>query len=231
MSSDSPTPQIKAEKASTTAPTSSSAAAKVAPEDGDADWDDDKPICELMVVYMKKRKAKLAAKEKAAAEAVAVKKAKASSGGGGNRVAAPQRKDAQYYQETKKGMLVQRLLVRWWYAYQWPKADDWSNTDVPSGYEELDGFPGVFVSMDVATLGTILDLRSEDMKPSLRNMSKKSAKEIQELCIAAYEGQMSALVEAEGEGVPLMQELRKELHQVRRIDTDAADAEAKNMSF
>jgi hypothetical protein len=156
---------------------------------------------------------------------------RSSSGGGSSKAAAPTRKDAIYYNDTKKGMLVQRLLVRWWHAYQWPKATDWNESDVPKGYEELDGFPGVFVSLDVGTLGKILDLRDNEMKPSLRNMSSKHAKDVQDLCIQAYEKQMEELKTVEGEDSKLLRTLRRELHQVKDVDPDAAEREARNMTF
>ena len=225
--------EVKVEKTSSSS--SSSKPVAKPPVDDDPDWDDDQPICELMVVYMKKKAARAKAKAKEETErAEAAKSAKKSSsgggGGGGTRTAAAVRKDQQYY-ETKKGMLVQRLLVRWWYAYEWPLPGDWDPNDVPTGYEELDGFPGVFVSMNVTSLGKLLDLRDAAMKPSLKNMSKKSALELQELCVRAYESQIRALEEAEGEGVPLLSELRKELHQVKKVHVDEADQEARKFVF
>jgi hypothetical protein len=223
--------EVKVEKTSSS---SSSKPVVKAPIDDDPDWDDDKPICELMVSYMKKKAARAKAKAKEELErAEAAKSAKKSSGGGGGggaRAAAAVRKDQQFY-ETKKGMLVQRLLVRWWYAYDWPMPGDWDPNDVPAGYEELDGYPGVFVSMNVTSLGKLLDLRDSTMKPSLKNMSKKSAQELQELCVRAYENQILALEEAEGVGVPLLSELRRELHQVKKVHVDEADQEARKFVF
>jgi hypothetical protein len=231
---DSENPVIKAEKGESST-SSSKAAVAAAAADEDPDWDDDRPICELMTEYMKKKvqRAKAKAKEEAEREAAAkaAKASKASSSSGGTRTAAPQRKDAQYYQDTKKGQMVQRLLVRWWYAYEWPKPGDWAESDIPNGYEQLDGFPGVFVSMNVSSLGKIIDLRNNDMKPSLKHMSRKHAKEVQELCIRAYEAQIQALAEAEGEGAPLLHTLRKELHQVKKMDPDDAEREAKSFVF
>lgn len=187
-----------------------------------------------MTEYMKKKaqraKAKAREETERAAEAAKSKAAKSSTSGT-TKSAAVQRKDAQYYNDTQKGMMVQRLLVRWWYAFDWPMAGDWAEDDVPAGYEQLDGFPGVFVSMNVSSLGRILDLRNNDMKPSLRHMSRKHAKEIQELCIRAYEGQIKALEVAEGEGAPLLHTLRREMHQVKKYDADAAEREAKAFSF
>ena len=56
-------------------------------------------------------------------------------------------KSSEFYAETKKGFLVQRLLVRWWYAIKWPNLEDIGQP--PIGYESLDGFPGVFVCTNV----------------------------------------------------------------------------------
>ena len=81
------------------------------------------------------------------------------------------------------------------------------------------------------SLGKIIDLRNNDMKPSLKHMSRKHAKEVQELCIRAYEAQIQALAEAEGEGAPLLHTLRKELHQVKKMDPDDAEREAKSFVF
>jgi hypothetical protein len=58
--------------------------------------------------------------------------------------------DAYYL--SAKGQLVQKLLVRWWYAISWPDAKA-TTAPVPEGYEPLDGFPGVFVSTSVRCFG------------------------------------------------------------------------------
>lgn len=204
------------------------------PDDDDKDWDDDKSITDNMVIYMKKRAIRVKEKqrlEQEKAEAERVKKqTKRSSGTSGSKPAAAVRKDSIFY-ETKKGQLVQRLLVRWWYAYQWPLPGDWDASQVPEGYEELDGFPGVFVSLDVGTLGRLLDLRNNDNKPSLRVMCSKHAKVVQELCVAAYEGQMKALEDEEGAEAPLLRTLKRELRQVREIDAEVAEREARGITF
>lgn len=239
----SPNNKRKAEDEAPTPPTkqvrTAPPAAAIA-TDEDPDWDDDKPICDLMVVYMKKRQARQIQKQREEAEREANKKAprqRSSESSGAPRISAPTRPDALYY-ETQKGSLVQKLLVRWWHAYSWPQQGDWNVDDVPSGYEELDGFPGVFVSMNVTTLGKILDLRNNDMKPSLLRMSKKTASEVKELCITAYENQIKELAQSEGNtdstgngDSSYMHELKRELHGVKKIDTDAAEREAKNFVF
>lgn len=56
---------------------------------------------------------------------------------------------SEYYVDTEKGKLVQRLLVRWWYAIEWPKKEDIGIP--PSGYEPLEGFLGVYISTKVRT--------------------------------------------------------------------------------
>ena len=53
-----------------------------------------------------------------------------------------------FYENSLKGKLVQCLLRRWWYAYEWPEPKD--IPPVPTGYQALDGFPGVFISTRVS---------------------------------------------------------------------------------
>jgi hypothetical protein len=52
------------------------------------------------------------------------------------------------YYESEKGKVVQALLVRWWYAIQWPEPG--SIPKAPDGFEALDGYPGVFVGTRVS---------------------------------------------------------------------------------
>ena len=54
--------------------------------------------------------------------------------------------DAFY--RSKKGKLVQKLLIRWWYALSWPE-EEAINSIPEGGYEPLDGFPGVFICTNV----------------------------------------------------------------------------------
>ena len=61
---------------------------------------------------------------------------------------------ADFYENSLKGVLVQKLLVRWWYAIEWPKQEDIA--PCPTGFEALDGFPGVFISTKVSYLFIIL---------------------------------------------------------------------------
>jgi hypothetical protein len=117
-----------------------------------SDSDDDLPILDLI----KKRKAKEAlqnasssSKEKSKTSesikkvrtAVETKSSQAVSRSTNNNTVS-----GQFY-ETQKGFLAQKFLVRWWYAVEWPKADEIG--EPPIGYETLDGFSGVFISTRV----------------------------------------------------------------------------------
>lgn len=129
-----------------------------------SDSDDDKPIIELI----KKRKAQAALEAvRKAAAAPAAKKvkvevselaskksaAKSSEKAPSNRSSSKSASSSSTFQltedfyETDKGMMVQRLLCRWWYALSWPRPEDIGTP--PAGYEPLDGFPGVFISTRV----------------------------------------------------------------------------------
>lgn len=89
-------------------------------------------------------------------------------------------KAAEFYDSTKKGFILQKLLCRWWlvsyyithiyityinqiYIYNiilcliiyYRYAIDWPKlndiAEAPVGYEGLDGFPGVFISTRVSS--------------------------------------------------------------------------------
>ena len=133
--------------------------------DSDPDSDDDIPVLN----FIKKRLAKVAeeaAKEKEKErekrkreerDAVERKKEKPSKREPDPVTEKPKpssssnlSKSSQFYSSCDKGRLVQSLLIRWWYAYDWPRPEDIGVP--PSGYESLDGFPGVFVSTRVRIL-------------------------------------------------------------------------------
>jgi hypothetical protein len=129
-----------------------------------SDSDDDLPISELINKRKRMEAAAAAAagasKKKAhvdKGETASSSKPKASSSSSSSTTArsssAPRsssssgNKAADFYSDTKKGFLVQSLLVRWWYAMDWPNANDIG--EPPAGFEALDGFPGVFISTRV----------------------------------------------------------------------------------
>eukprot|EP01032_Pedospumella_encystans_P027405 gene27405-30976_t len=202
-----------------------------------SDSDDDLPIAELI----KKRKKIEAAKVAAAVKKTAVEKPKAPAASSNNAstksTSAPRsfsqsssgNKAADFYTETLKGQLVQSFLVRWWYAMEWPKMEEIG--EPPAGYESLDGFPGVFISTRVDSLGQILDLRNKESCPCLKNVSKWSSAEIKDLSMKAFEQQMKELEEVEGSEVKLMRTLKAEYRAIKAIDTNAADKQASKYNF
>jgi hypothetical protein len=131
------------------------------------------------------------------------------------------------YYSTKKGYLIQSLLVRWWYAIEWPEEE--TVKPLP-GHEPLDGFKGVFISTAQGSLGSIQDTRQSSTCPCLANFKKKRAREIRDLCVAAYTEQIRQLVESEGEGTALESSLKKELKEIRSVDCEDADKEAERFT-
>ena len=64
------------------------------------------------------------------------------------------------------------------------------------------------------SLGKIVDMRDKSTCPNLANFMKKPSAEIKSLCVTAFEKQMEALKEAEGDGVKLYRELKADLAEV-----------------
>ena len=135
-----------------------------------------------------------------------------------------------FYNDTDKGQLVQKLLVRWWYAINWPDLSKCSKAP-PGGYEPLEGFPGVFVGTSDENLGNIKDLRDASTCPNLCNLSKKTSLELQNLCITAYEEQIKQLKEVEGPDSKLETELRSDLRWVKSVKVEKADKKAASYTF
>ena len=131
------------------------------------------------------------------------------------------------YYSCKKGLLAQRLLVRWWYAMDWPPAE--LLPEPKQGFEALEGFPGVFISTREDTLGAVDDRRSRETKPCLSNLREMPSSELKQLCIRAYEEQIKQLIEAEGPNTALELVLRSELKEVARVDAEEADRESSRL--
>lgn len=91
----------------------------------------------------------------------------------------------------------------------------------------MDGFPGVFVSMNLESLGQVLDLRDKKNCPSLKNLSKRHTKDLKEMCVEALSNQLKQLHEFEGEDAPLSLKIKRTLKEVRGIDVEEAESEAK----
>lgn len=80
-----------------------------------------------------------------------------------------------------------------------------------------------------ASLGKILDLRNKERAPSLSSLSRRPSAELKEMCITAYSKQIDALIEIEGEEAAsaLLNLLRNELREVKKIDAEKADKSAR----
>lgn len=52
--------------------------------------------------------------------------------------------------------MVQKLLCRWWYAMEWPAKGDLR--PAPASYEALEGYPGVFICVEVSAGGVRRDV-------------------------------------------------------------------------
>lgn len=199
-------------------------------EGSKSDSEDDIPILELI----KKRKEKAIA---AAANAEPAKRAKtengtkssksssSSSSSSSSARSSSANKSTDFYENTKKGLIIQRLLCRWWYAIDWPKKED--IPEPPPGYEAMEGFPGVFISTSVDSLGKILDLRNPKKCPNLVNLSKVDSAKLQRMCLKAYERQMDILAATEGDDVRLLRTLRSEMREIKSVNPQLADKEAQ----
>eukprot|EP00934_Nitzschia_sp_Nitz4_P004896 Nitzschia sp. Nitz4//scaffold119_size111653//48219//49115//NITZ4_004189-RA/size111653-processed-gene-0.186-mRNA-1//-1//CDS//3329533833//4886//frame0 len=136
--------------------------------------------------------------------------------------------DALYRSECQKGLLIQRLLVRWWYAIEWPSPKSIPE-EAPENYDALDGFPGVFVCSQGEDVGKILDMRDTENKPCFQNMAKKSAEELKTLLVQALEEQKRQLVASEGSGTSTEKELDTLLKWAAKVKPAAADKEAEKV--
>jgi hypothetical protein len=132
---------------------------------------------------------------------------------------------ALYGTECDKGLLIQRLLCRWWYAIVWPDPSKIPEKP-PKKYDSLEGLPGVYVCTAGDKVGDILDLRGKEEAPSFANFAKKSSQELRELLLKALEEQKKQLVAAEGTGTPTEKELNTMIKWATKVNVDKADREA-----
>jgi hypothetical protein len=134
---------------------------------------------------------------------------------------------ALYGTECEKGLLIQRILCRWWYAYKWPDPVKIPKKP-PANYDALDGFPGVYVCTNITSskIGKIKDIRNHEDCPSFENFSKKSASDLKDLLIKALTEQKRQLIELEGPGTVTEKDLTRLLSWTNRLNCDKADREA-----
>ena len=136
--------------------------------------------------------------------------------------------EAFYNSGSTKGMLVQRLLARWWYAIDWPISKN-KGEQKPPTYDALDGFPGVYVCTSGDKVGHILDTRDPLKAPCFRNMAKKGAEELKQLLLTALEEQKEQLILHEGKGTPTEKEIDNMIKETNKVNADKADKEAATL--
>jgi len=215
-------------------------------EDGDYDSDssDDAPISSLKSKKKsppKKAKAKPAkkttsAKKKAAPKkkATSAKKKKpakksakakaAASSSTSNHMSA----SSEMYSQCDKGKLVQSLLARWWYAYEWPDPKCLEES-TPKGYDALDGFPGVYICAEGGDVGKFIDKRDHSQSPSFNNFAKKDSEELKEMLLTAIEKQMKVLIGHEGEGTDTERSLKVLQKWTQKLNCPKADKQAEKV--
>lgn len=119
-----------------------------------------------------------------------------------------------------KAHVVDGILIRWQYAFQWIYKGDKSPEP---GFLMLRGFPGVFLGCKGDHIGQLKDKRDWncDLLPTSSHLSKRPGAELKELLIKAIEGQIQDLLENEprqNEKERLKSQLEEELIRVKRID-------------
>ena len=144
---------------------------------------------------------------------------------------------ALYGSGCDKGLLIQRLLCRWWYAYTWPDLDH-PVKPIPDLklYDSLDGFPGVYIGTAAEVVGQLYDTRDLTQAPSFRNFARKSSGELQQLLIAAIEEQkrqlhlhqqgVSSAYASHNTDDVTMKDLDTMLKWTRKVNTTKADKDA-----
>ena len=132
---------------------------------------------------------------------------------------------ALYGSECEKGMLIQRLLCRWWYAFEWPDPKTLP-AQPPDKYDALDGFPGVYIGTAAENVGHIQDLRNAQAAPTFVNFARKSSEELRDWLVTALQQQTQQLVAAEGPGTATEKELATLLKWAKKVNVAKADKEA-----
>jgi hypothetical protein len=132
---------------------------------------------------------------------------------------------ALYGSECDKGLLIQRLLCRWWYATTWPDPAKIPSKP-PKNYDSLDGFTGVYVCSKGDKVGHILDLRGDEQRPSFAKFASQPSEQLRDLLLKALEKQRKLLVAAEGTGTPTEKELNTLVKWATKLKPDKADRDA-----
>jgi hypothetical protein len=205
--------------------------------DDDDDSEDDIPLAALAAKMKKANGSKTtngsskkspAVKKKITAKAPPPKNAPSTvstSNNNGSHKTYEFASDALYQSESLKGLLIQRLLCRWWYAYEWPARAALPATPPPH-YDPLEGFPGVYVCTAGDAVGQLRDLRDPAAAPSFSNFCRKPASALRTLLLQALQKQ-SALLQADAtESAAAEKELQTLIKWATKVNPDKADKEA-----
>ena len=175
----------------------------------------------------KTKSPKPSAKKKTTAAAKTTKKVSktvSSSSASSNYLCA----SSELYSQCDKGKLIQALLARWWYAYQWPDPKTLP-TATPKGYDALDGFPGVYICTQGSNVGKFADKRNHDLAPSFNNFARKTSDELKDMLLRAIDGQMKDLIKHEGGGTDTEKELKVLEKWVTKLNCPKADKDAEKV--
>lgn len=171
-----------------------------------------------------KKKAASAKKKKGTTTKKSPKAKQSSSASTGNWLCA----SGELYAQCDKGKLIQSILARWWYAYQWPDLAALP-AYTPTGYDALDGFPGVYICTQGGNVGKFLDKRDHTRAPSFQNFARKSSAELKETLLKAIEEQLKVLIEHEGKGTTTEKELRVLKTWAGKLNCSKADKQAEKV--
>ncbi|KAL7543099.1 hypothetical protein ACHAXR_012418 [Thalassiosira sp. AJA248-18] len=169
----------------------------------------------------KKKAATSAKKKKSTAAKKSSKTKQASSSSSSNYLCA----SSELYSQCDKGKLIQSLLARWWYSYQWPDPKS-ILASTPKGYDALDGFPGVYICTQGGEVGKFLDKRDKEKAPSFKNFAKKDSEELKDMLLRAIEAQLEELIKHEGEGTDTEKQLKVLEKWAMKLNCSKADKEA-----
>mmetsp|Transcript_19955 Transcript_19955/g.30824 ORF Transcript_19955/g.30824 Transcript_19955/m.30824 type:complete len:295 (-) Transcript_19955:5838-6722(-) len=178
-------------------------------------------------VAKKKTKAKTATKKKTPAKKKTTTTTASTSSNGSSDNNYRSASAAFYGSGCKKGLLVQRLLCRWWYAMEWPDPSSLPDK-TPKHYDAMDGFPGVYVCTSGDNVGDIKDYRNMEACPNFNNFAKKPASELQTMLTDALIRQKELLIKHEGKGTApaIEKEIDAHLKWAQKLKPDAVDKEA-----
>ena len=125
-----------------------------------------------------------------------------------------------------KEQLVLAVLVRWWYAFEWPTAANLvsAREEMASKrrYRELGGMPGVFICILGEDTGKLIDKRDpkEGIMPTVKSMMKLSGSKLVDLWIKGLEGQIKSLKDSGNDNKTLLESLERELQNAKKADKE-----------